>query len=154
MIPFVATTLGLLSLNWWPARIFVGDTFTHFAGMTFAVAAILGHFSKTLLLLFVPQILNFLYSLPLLTRIIKLPRHRLPTFNPKTGLMHPSRLNDRKKITEEGEYNYVNLTLINLMLQIFGPLREDTLCIYLLIFQVICCSLGLIFRYGVAGYVY
>ena len=59
MIPFVATTLGLLSLNWWPARIFVGDTFTHFAGMTFAVAAILGHFSKTLLLLFVPQILNF-----------------------------------------------------------------------------------------------
>ena len=154
MIPFVATTLGLLSLNWWPARIFVGDTFTHFAGMTFAVAAILGHFSKTLLLLFVPQILNFLYSLPQLTRIIKLPRHRLPTFNPKTGLMHASRLNDRKKITEEGEYNYVNLTLINLMLQIFGPLREDTLCIYLLIFQVICCSLGLIFRYGVAGYVY
>ena len=77
--------------------------------------------------------------------IRKLILNKKSTFNPKTGLMHPSRLNDRKKITEEGEYNYVNLTLINLMLQIFGPLREDTLCIYLLIFQVICCSLGLIF---------
>ena len=29
---------------------FVGDTFTYFAGMTIAVAGILGHFSETLLL--------------------------------------------------------------------------------------------------------
>eukprot|EP00944_MAST-04C_sp_MAST-4C-sp1_P013979 g13979.t1 len=154
MVPFVATSLGLLCLNWWPARIFVGDTFTHFAGMTFAVAAILGHFSKTLLLLFVPQIFNFLYSLPQLMRIIKLPRHRLPTFDPKTGLMRASCLNDRKKITEDGEYNYHNLTLINLVLQIFGPMREDKLCIYLLILQIFCCGLGLMVRYGVAGYIY
>src|SRR5690606_38204924 len=36
-IPFVATTLGLLYHNWYPSRVFVGDTFTNFAGMNFAV---------------------------------------------------------------------------------------------------------------------
>lgn len=34
---------------------FVGDTFTYFAGMTIAVAGILGHFSETLLFFLVPQ---------------------------------------------------------------------------------------------------
>ena len=32
--------------------------------MTFAVVGILGHNAKTLLLFFIPQIINFLYSLP------------------------------------------------------------------------------------------
>jgi UDP-N-acetylglucosamine--dolichyl-phosphate N-acetylglucosaminephosphotransferase len=35
----------------------VGDTFCYFAGMTFAVVGILGHFSKTMLLFFIPQVL-------------------------------------------------------------------------------------------------
>ncbi|VDP50681.1 unnamed protein product [Soboliphyme baturini] len=48
--------------------------------MTFAVVGILGHFSKTLLLFFIPQILNFLYSLPQLFRIVPCPRHRLPRY--------------------------------------------------------------------------
>ena len=43
---------------------FPGDTFCYFSGMTLAVVAILGHFSKTLLLFFLPQIVNFLYSCP------------------------------------------------------------------------------------------
>jgi UDP-N-acetylmuramyl pentapeptide phosphotransferase/UDP-N-acetylglucosamine-1-phosphate transferase len=42
----------------------VGDTYCYFAGMTFAAIGIHSHFSKTLLMLFVPQILNFLYSTP------------------------------------------------------------------------------------------
>ncbi len=154
MLPFVGTTLALLAVNWYPSNVFVGDTFTHFAGMTFAVAAIIGHFSKTLLLLFVPQIINFLYSLPQLARIVPLPRHRIPTFNKETGLMEPSRLNDRKVITKPGGKNYVNMTVINLALQIFGPMREDTLCIVLLVFQALCCSLGLFIRYSFALYVY
>ena len=44
--------------------VFVGDTYCYFAGMTFAVVGILAHFSKTLLLFFIPQILNFLFSVP------------------------------------------------------------------------------------------
>lgn len=62
----------------YPARAFVGDTFTYFAGMTFAVVAIIGHFSKTVLLFFIPQIFNFLYSVPQLFHFIPCPRHRLP----------------------------------------------------------------------------
>ncbi|NXC02644.1 GPT acetylglucosaminephosphotransferase, partial [Orthonyx spaldingii] len=79
MIPFFFTTLGLFYHNWYPSRVFVGDTFCYFAGMTFAVVGILGHFSKTMLLFFIPQVLNFLYSLPQLFHIIPCPRHRLPS---------------------------------------------------------------------------
>lgn len=41
---------------------FVGDTFTYFAGMTIAVAGILGHFSETLLLFLVPQVCGGLWA--------------------------------------------------------------------------------------------
>ena len=37
----------------------MGDTFTYFAGMTLAVAGILGHLSETLLLLLIPQAPSF-----------------------------------------------------------------------------------------------
>lgn len=62
----------------YPSSVFVGDTFCYFAGMTFAVVGILGHFSKTMLLFFIPQVINFIYSLPQLFHIIPCPRHRLP----------------------------------------------------------------------------
>ncbi|NXP02555.1 GPT acetylglucosaminephosphotransferase, partial [Thinocorus orbignyianus] len=99
MIPFFFTTLGLFYHNWYPSRVFVGDTFCYFAGMTFAVVGILGHFSKTMLLFFIPQVLNFLYSLPQLFHIIPCPRHRLPRLNffnvsfrlnPRTGKLEMS----------------------------------------------------------------
>eukprot|EP01052_Picozoa_sp_SAG31_P038786 SAG31_NODE_5248_length_2651_cov_1.748041_1_plen_379_part_00 len=56
MAPFAATTLGLLRFNWFPARVFVGDSFPYYAGMTIATAAILGHFSKSVMLLMIPQV--------------------------------------------------------------------------------------------------
>ncbi|XP_056141027.1 UDP-N-acetylglucosamine--dolichyl-phosphate N-acetylglucosaminephosphotransferase isoform X1 [Lampris incognitus] len=85
MIPFFFTTLALFYHNWYPSSVFVGDTFCYFAGMTFAVVGILGHFSKTMLLFFIPQVVNFVYSLPQLLHIIPCPRHRLPRLNPDTG---------------------------------------------------------------------
>ncbi|XP_012968230.1 UDP-N-acetylglucosamine--dolichyl-phosphate N-acetylglucosaminephosphotransferase isoform X2 [Mesocricetus auratus] len=90
MIPFFFTTLGLLYHNWYPSQVFVGDTFCYFAGMTFAVVGILGHFSKTMLLFFIPQVFNFLYSLPQLFHIIPCPRHRIPRLNTKTGKLEMS----------------------------------------------------------------
>ncbi|KAF5747960.1 UDP-N-acetylglucosamine--dolichyl-phosphate N-acetylglucosaminephosphotransferase [Tripterygium wilfordii] len=42
--PLLSTSLGLLSYNWYPSSVFVGDTYTYFAGMTMAVVGILGHF--------------------------------------------------------------------------------------------------------------
>jgi len=64
----------------YPASVFVGDTFCYFAGMTIAVTGVLSHSSKTVLLFFIPQILNFLYSLPQLIGLIPCPRHRLPRY--------------------------------------------------------------------------
>lgn len=90
MLPFLAVALALLRFNWYPSQVFVGDTFCYFAGMTFAVVAILGHFSKTMLLFFIPQIFNFLLSVPQIFHLVPCPRHRLPKYDPETDLMTPS----------------------------------------------------------------
>lgn len=90
LLPFIAVSIALYIHNRYPARVFVGDTYCYVAGMTFAVVAILSHFSKTLLLLLIPQIFNFVYSTPQLFKLIPCPRHRLPKFNARTGLREPS----------------------------------------------------------------
>ncbi|EFP87639.2 uncharacterized protein PGTG_13425 [Puccinia graminis f. sp. tritici CRL 75-36-700-3] len=90
MLPLFAVMLALIKFNWYPARAFVGDTFCYFAGMAFAVVGILGHFSKTLLLFFIPQILNFLYSSPQLFGILPISRHRLPSRDPVKNVLKPS----------------------------------------------------------------
>jgi UDP-N-acetylglucosamine--dolichyl-phosphate N-acetylglucosaminephosphotransferase len=58
--------------------------------MVFAVLGISGHFAKTLMLFFLPQIVNFIYSAPQLFGIIPCPRHRLPKFNETDGLLYNS----------------------------------------------------------------
>ncbi|KAJ2744584.1 tunicamycin resistance protein [Coemansia sp. BCRC 34301] len=78
LLPFVGVSTALYYWNVYPARVFVGDTYCYFAGMTFAVCGILGHFSKTLLLLFLPQAFNFVYSAPQIFGLVPCPRHRLP----------------------------------------------------------------------------
>eukprot|EP00285_Hemiselmis_virescens_P009170 CAMPEP_0173401562 /NCGR_PEP_ID=MMETSP1356-20130122/51261_1 /TAXON_ID=77927 ORGANISM="Hemiselmis virescens, Strain PCC157" /NCGR_SAMPLE_ID=MMETSP1356 /ASSEMBLY_ACC=CAM_ASM_000847 /LENGTH=347 /DNA_ID=CAMNT_0014361719 /DNA_START=51 /DNA_END=1094 /DNA_ORIENTATION=+ len=136
LVPFLATSTALLYHNWYPSKVFVGDTYTYFAGMTFAVVGILGHFSKTLLLFFIPQLINFVYSLPQLVGIVPCPRHRLPKYNTQTQLL-------------EGKPD--NLNLVNLTLLITGPLSERTLCIVLLAFQIVCCIAGFGIRHTVIG---
>jgi len=139
IIPFIFTTLGLLQFNWYPSSVFVGDTYTYFAGMTFAVVGVLGHFSKTLLLFFIPQILNFLVSIPQLIGIVHCPRHRLPKLNESTGKL-------------EGVPTHFNL--VNLYLRVMGPRDERALCVELMVFQVLCCSFGFFIRYYVASIFY
>ncbi|KAJ1667842.1 tunicamycin resistance protein [Coemansia sp. RSA 1813] len=78
LLPFVAVSSALYYWNVHPARVFVGDTYCYFAGMTFAVCGILGHFSKTLMLFFIPQVFNFIYSAPQIFGLVPCPRHRLP----------------------------------------------------------------------------
>ncbi|CAL5420758.1 unnamed protein product [Camellia sinensis] len=134
--PLLATSLALFSYNWYPSSVFVGDTYTYFAGMTMAVAGILGHFSETLLIFFIPQVLNFLLSLPQLSGFIPCPRHRLPRFDPQTGLLTG---------TNDG-------TLVNLFLRQFGRRSEKSLCILLLIFQAIGCCFCFLLRWFLAGW--
>lgn len=99
MLPLIGVCIGFLHHNWYvtrpwvivvalisntcrtcryPARVFPGDTFCYFTGMAFAVVGIIGHFSKTLLLFFIPQIFNFLLSCPQLFGLVPCPRHRMP----------------------------------------------------------------------------
>jgi UDP-N-acetylglucosamine--dolichyl-phosphate N-acetylglucosaminephosphotransferase len=54
LIPFMFASLALLKWNKYPSKVFVGDTYCYWAGMVFAVCSILGHFSKTVMLFFVP----------------------------------------------------------------------------------------------------
>lgn len=175
LLPFLGVSLALLCHNWYPARVFVGDTYCYFAGMVFAVVGILGHFSKTLLLLLVPQIANFLYSAPQLFHVVPCPRHRLPRFNRSTGLLEPSVVvfAEQKKplkplvaealkalhqlklvrIKTDDEGNVLestNLTILNLWLVWFGPMREDKLAMGLCALQVACGLLGLWIRHRLA----
>lgn len=172
LLPFIGVSAALWAHNWYPAKVFVGDTYCYFAGMVFAVVGILGHFSKTLLLLFIPQIFNFIYSAPQLFRIIHCPRHRLPRFNARTGLLEPSvtyfqqppsRLVDlglkllhrlrllRITTNAKGEImECTNLTLLNLWLVWWGPMREDKLALGILALQICFGLLGLVVRHRLA----
>lgn len=161
MLIFVGVTLGLLKHNWYPASVFVGDTFCYFAGMTFAVVGILGHFSKTLLLFFIPQVLNFLWSIPQLFKIVPCPRHRLPAFNNSTGLMEPStfecRPNEHQwlKLLNRLDFKATripNMTIINMVLSIAGPMNERDLCTFLLGLQLVTCAFGFFVRYYIAQF--
>lgn len=132
VLPFFTCSLALFLFNKYPSQCFIGDTFCYFAGMTFACAGILGHFSKTILLMFIPQIINFLVSLPQLLGIVPIARHRLPKFDAKTKLLH-------------GQKEHWNL--LNIALRILGPQREQDICNYLLIFQVLCSIFAIVFRF-------
>lgn len=132
--------------NFYPARAFVGDTFCYFAGMTFAVLGIHGHFSKTLVFLFLPQVLNFLLSLPQLFKVVPCPRHRLPRFDPDLGKLRPStcpcaahefRWLKRLQGLDPDSDHFINLTLINAVLRVLGPTHERTLCLLLLVIQAL-----------------
>lgn len=174
LLPFLGVSLALLYHNWYPARVFVGDTYCYFAGMVFVVVSILGHFSKTLVLLLVPQIFNFLYSTPQLFGLVPCPRHRLPRFNARTNLLEPSvtqwtpdhqpkapiawvlRLLGRLRllrVTLDEEDRFVetsNFTLLNLWLVWRGPLREDRLALEITMLQAALGLFGLFVRHRLA----
>ncbi|KAB8292194.1 hypothetical protein EYC80_007936 [Monilinia laxa] len=172
LLPFIGVSLALLFHNWYPSRVFVGDTYCYFAGMVFAICGILGHFSKTLLLLLIPQTFNFLYSVPQLFHLIPCPRHRLPRYNPHTNLLEPSitpwpqppkplqatllhllhklHLLDLKTNKEGQIIESSNFTLLNLWLVWFGARREDRLALEILCMQGVCGLFGLFVRHRLA----
>ena len=173
LIPFMGVALALLRFNWYPARVFVGDTWCYFSGMVFAVVGISGHFAKTLMLFFVPQIFNFIYSAPQLFGLVPCPRHRLPHFNAKDGLMYNSwteytpetpvkpvmaavfPILERLKLIRlvrnpQGRIaKSSNMTLINLVIIWFGPKREDVLCEIILLLQFLVGFVMLALRHTV-----
>lgn len=169
IIPFVGVLVALLRHNWWPARCFVGDTYCYFSGMVFAIVGILGHFLKTLLIFLLPQILNFVYLVPQLFHVVPCPRHRLPRFDPKDGLMHPSfaelglgsglgkllvTVLLKMGLVEFDGARFSNLTLINLALVRLGPMREDRLCMVLLLAQLVVGLVMVAVRHTVGPWIF
>ncbi len=55
----VAAILAFLLFNWYPARIFPGNTFTYFTGALIACIAIFGNSEKIALVLFLPYFFEF-----------------------------------------------------------------------------------------------
>ncbi|CAB60399.2 UDP-N-acetylglucosamine--dolichyl-phosphate N-acetylglucosaminephosphotransferase [Caenorhabditis elegans] len=179
LLPFTACTAILFYFNKYPSRVFVGDTFCYWSGMTLAVVSILGHFSKTLMLFFVPQIINFLYSIPQLFHLVPCPRHRLPKYDPKTDTVSMSIAEFKKtdlkrlgalfiavcksigmlhvkEVEKDGEiYLQINnLTIINLVLKFAGPLHEKTLNDVLMSIQILCSLLAFFIRFYLASLFY
>ncbi|EFX03837.1 udp-n-acetyl-glucosamine-1-p transferase [Grosmannia clavigera kw1407] len=179
LLPFLGVSLALLAHNWYPARVFVGDTYCYFAGMVFVVVSILGHFSKTLILLLLPQIANFAYSAPQIFGLVPCPRHRMPRFNARTTLLEPSvtvwspdrqpkapvaatlRLLARLhllRLVEDPTTGQIqetsNLTLLNLWLVWRGPMREDRLALEVTGVQTVVGLLGLFVRHRLARLIF
>lgn len=179
ILPYTAVCLAIFIHNWYPADVFVGDTFCYFSGMTFAVVAILGHFSKTMLLFFIPQVFNFIYSVPQLFKMVPCPRHRLPKYDPKSDKVEMSKttfkygnlnilgklsvtvfrmlylLEVKEGVGEDNQYMECNnMTLINLVLKFCGPLHEKTLVTLLLTFQILCSFLAFGIRYQLSKVFY
>ncbi|GMG40168.1 unnamed protein product [Ambrosiozyma monospora] len=179
LIPFLGISTSLLKYNWFPSKVFVGDTWCYFSGMVFAVVGISGHFAKTLMLFFIPQIINFIYSAPQLFGIIDCPRHRLPKFNKDDGLLYNSYteyegegnkplnlklypiMNFLEKLKlislvkkQKGDKEIIikssNLTIINLTIIWTGPIREDKLCLTIMILQFAVGLTMLILRHSLA----
>lgn len=173
LLPWIGVSLALLRYNWFPARVFVGDTYCYFSGMVFAVVSILGHFSKTLFLLLAPQLINFLYSAPQVFGLVPCPRHRLPHLNARTGLLEPSvtewgarrphrllvpvlhilahlRLLQLKTDNEGTIVETSNLTLLNLWLVLRGPMGEERLAVEVTGLQAVLGLLGLFVRHSLA----
>lgn len=124
--------------------------------MTFAVLGIHGHFSKTLVFLFLPQVFNFLLSLPQLFKLVPCPRHRLPRFDARLGKLLPSvcpcaphehRWLKRLQGLDPDSDHFINLTLINAVLRLLGPMHERTLCLVLLALQVLVVGLIMYVRF-------
>mgnify|MGYP001578519426 CR=1 FL=1 len=138
LAPFVGVSIALYTFNKYPSRVFVGDSYTYFAGMTLAVASVSGTYTKTAMLFFAPQIINFVLSIPQLLRIIPCPRHRVPTWNRERDVLENSR----------------NGTILNALLLVFGPMHERRLTQVMLLFQVVCCAAAFLVRYPLAALVY
>ncbi|TDL23139.1 N-acetylglucosaminephosphotransferase [Rickenella mellea] len=177
MLPLVGVCLGFLYHNWYPARAFPGDTLCYVTGMAFAVVGIQAHFSKTLLLFFIPQIFNFVLSCPQLFGLVPCPRHRVPRFDANTNLLHPSkamferppsrlstvvlRLFAAFGLTELTTHpksgtilEVTNLTILNFFLLRIGPMSEKRLTQTLIATQISGSLLAFIVRYGLAWLVY
>lgn len=124
MLGYICVCSVLLYLNWFPASIFVGDSWCYLSGAFFVAVA--QHETETLAIMMLPQILNTLFSLPEL--LGECPRHRMPKYDAKNNVLLPS---------GKG-------TLLNNILHLCGPMTEVNLCSIALAFQGVSVLIALL----------
>lgn len=118
LMSYIYVAVGLLIHNWYPSRVFVGDSWCYMSGMFFV--AIAQHETEYLAIIMIPQIVNTLLSLPELFG--ECPRHRMPKYDAEKDCLVASGRG----------------TLMNVILYLTGPMHEQTLAIVLLCVQVLC----------------
>jgi len=119
LLSYILVGGALMPYNWYPASIFVGDSWCYMSGMFFV--AIAQHETETLALMMLPQVANTLLSLPELSGYCECPRHRMPKHDAQQDTLVSSGRG----------------TLMNVILHVRGPMKERNLCIYLLVIQAV-----------------
>ena len=61
---FIGGSMALLRYNKYPARCFVGDVYTYFAGCVYVTAAVAGNYLVMAVFLYFQELINFFLSLP------------------------------------------------------------------------------------------
>lgn len=123
----VASLLAFLYFNWYPARIFPGNSFTYMIGALMACMAILGNIEKLALLLFIPYYMDFV--LPLRSRM-------------KTEAFG--------KVNEDGSlekpypkiYDVTHLSIVVLK-KVKGKVYERDVTISIMLFEVVLAIIGI-----------
>jgi len=123
---YICVCSVLFYFNWFPASIFVGDSWCYLSGAFFVAVA--QHETEMLAIMMLPQIVNTLFSLPEL--LGECPRHRMPKYDVKNNLLLPSG----------------NGTLLNNILRLYGPMSEVNLCSVALTLQGLCVVSALLLK--------
>ena len=122
-----STSIALFWFNCYPARIFVGDTFTTYGGCAIAWMTFTRRCYITTAVMMIPQGVNFMLSLPQLFGYKHCPRHRLPRWNQSLDMLETSG----------------NGTLLNWILECVGPMHEARLTILVGLLQTFFASIAL-----------
>ena len=125
-----------------------------------------------MMLWFMLQAINFGYSLLQLSGWIECPRHRMPRnkserrldiqhshhqeyYTPSSHLFNLLRKFNMVYVERVGQSTVVNnMTLMNWVLLIFGPMHEAELCACLLVLQAMWCAVGMCIRHPLGQFFY
>eukprot|EP00702_Spironucleus_salmonicida_P004726 EST46017.1 UDP-N-acetylglucosamine-dolichyl-phosphate N-acetylglucosaminephosphotransferase [Spironucleus salmonicida] len=131
---FVSGSFVLYQYNKYPAKAFVGDVYTYFAGSCYVASAVSGRAVVLSIFLYFMQIINCGASLPQLLKIVPCPRHRLLELR-KDGKLYGQKCNWNNinqfslKVFRRGlfEYQLFNYLMI---IQIFVSLIVVFVALY------------------------
>lgn len=121
---FIGSSMALFRYNKYPAKCFVGDVYTYFAGCVYVTAAVAGDYLVMAVFLYFQELINFFLSLPQLIGIVECPRHRLPKLSKEDGKLYGQTQN----------WNLINQYLLKI---VRGGLTEKQIWTHLITIQVV-----------------